>query len=587
MEAKRIFNCPTETLEEFERAAKTAAALGYTHMTVSDLPKSIWQWDRDRFDPYPNWGMMHAALFKVYVPEKLRKYLPCDYAEKNLQIVADRCKILKKYGLKAAFHGCEPAWLPEEVYRAHPDWRGGRCDHPRRARKAYFSPCIDNEEVLAMYREAVAAICRVAPIENFTFMTNDSGGGICWGIYLYPGQNGPAACAHISFKDRITKFLSTLQAGAADAGLCADVAINGPKPLEAASAIPYLADGQYINGQGRESATNYMGCGLSDYFYSCNFFPVKGLQQPVSFARGYASVEANPERNCTVSLERVDNDICLAIMELAEGGENETPAKLWGLLEKVAKKVASYAPEHLLRAWEAIDRAITQIAHLEAGGPILMLGCLNQRWLNRPFVPFPMELTEEEKSWWRPFIFQANSEETACDLMNLQCYPLVRGHSGKYIAVHLIEGAVRDLANAENCYRAAAKAGDAERWNLEADRMHACILLCRNAVNACRFQEILDRTDYSLGPCENDVWHTAPDERLRDMQVIFRNELDNTEEMAKLLEGRESDIFYVAERPEDEDIFLFGPNLVAQLRKKQNVMMDHYLELQRLWARHN
>jgi len=71
------------------------------------------------------------------------------------------------------------------------------------------------------------------------------------------------------------------------------------------------------------------------------------------------------------------------------------------------------------------------------------------------------------------------------------------------------------------------------------------------------------------------------------MQVIFRNELDNTEEMAKLLEGRESDIFYVAECPEDEDIFLFGPDLVAQLRKKQNVMMDHYLELQRLWARHN
>ena len=61
----------------------------------------------------------------------------------------------------------------------------------------------------------------------------------------------------------------------------------------------------------------------------------------------------------------------------------------------------------------------------------------------------------------------------------------------------------------------------------------------------------------------------------------------SVKEMAKLLEGRESDIIYVAERSEDEDIFLFGPDLVAQLRKKQNVMMDHYLELQRLWARHN
>ena len=100
---RKFFHCPAENLDEFRAAAEAAAKLGVTHVYVSELPKSRWQWDMDRTDPYPNWGMMHAALFKVYVPEKLREYLPCDYAEKNLRIVADRCAILKKYGLKAAF----------------------------------------------------------------------------------------------------------------------------------------------------------------------------------------------------------------------------------------------------------------------------------------------------------------------------------------------------------------------------------------------------------------------------------------------------------------------------------------------------
>lgn len=587
-EARRIFYCPTDDLTQFQAAAKAAKALGFTHMSISDLPKSRWQWDMDRDDPYPNWGMMHASIFKLYVPEKLRDFLPADYAEKNLEIVRARCEILKEYGLKASFSGCDPAWLPEDVYRKHPDWRGGRCDHPRRARKAYFSPCIDNEEVLGMYREAVAAICRVAPIEYFTFLTNDSGGGICWSIYLYPGSNGPAACAHISFKDRIIKYLSTLQAGAADAGCKADVAINGPKPMEAASAVPYLEDGQFINGKGREGSDSYMSCGLGSYFYSSNFFPVKGVEQPVSFARGYINIAANPNRNCVVSLEQINNDICRKIIELADGNENANNAVFWTFLSKVAAKVAGEEnAADLTAAWDEIDKAVALISHLEAGGPIIMLGSLNQRWLNRPFVPFPMELTEEEKSYYRPFQFQANSEEEAADLMFLQAYPLVRGHSGKYIATHLMDRTIGHLSAAEAKYRAVGKRSGDASWILNADRLHACILFTRNAINACRYQQILDRTDYLLGPCESEIWHTAPDERLRDMQNITRDELDNTEEMAKLLEGRLYDILYCAETPEDEDIFLFGPDLIAQLRRKNEIMLNHYIELQRLWARHN
>ncbi|UCE05540.1 MAG: hypothetical protein JSW07_18325, partial [bacterium] len=183
---KIIFNCPTSTTEEFEKFAQTAKELGATHVTISHLPPSRWQWELDLSDPYPNWGMRNATIFKIIVPPELDKFLPVDYAKKNLELIKERCAILKELGLKAAFAGKEPAWLPEPVFQAHPDWRGPRCEHPRRARNTYYAPCIDRPEVLAMYRKAVAELCQHAPIEVFDFLTNDSGGGICWSVSLYP-----------------------------------------------------------------------------------------------------------------------------------------------------------------------------------------------------------------------------------------------------------------------------------------------------------------------------------------------------------------------------------------------------------------
>jgi hypothetical protein len=69
---KVIFTCPTNSMEEFRRLAKQAAELGATHVSISDLPKSRWQWDLDRNDPYPNWGMLVTSIFKVVVPEELK-----------------------------------------------------------------------------------------------------------------------------------------------------------------------------------------------------------------------------------------------------------------------------------------------------------------------------------------------------------------------------------------------------------------------------------------------------------------------------------------------------------------------------------
>ena len=69
---KILFNCPTNNLEEFRLLARRAAEAGATHVFITDLHKSRWQWDMNRADPYPNWGMNVDTLFKIIVPEPLK-----------------------------------------------------------------------------------------------------------------------------------------------------------------------------------------------------------------------------------------------------------------------------------------------------------------------------------------------------------------------------------------------------------------------------------------------------------------------------------------------------------------------------------
>ena len=144
-------NYEPQSLQAFEREAVQAAQAGATHMYVMDVPKRFEDWSAHPGDPYPNWGMLQTCLFKLVVPRALEPYLDADYARRNLELVRRRSEIVKKYGMQAAVVVIDPFYLPEQAYLDHPAWRGPRCDHPRRSRDMYFSPCIDNEEVRGLY----------------------------------------------------------------------------------------------------------------------------------------------------------------------------------------------------------------------------------------------------------------------------------------------------------------------------------------------------------------------------------------------------------------------------------------------------
>ncbi|MGB7297606.1 MAG: hypothetical protein WBC70_18670, partial [Candidatus Aminicenantales bacterium] len=241
--------------------------------------------------------------------------------------------------------------------------------------------------------------------------------------------------------------------------------------------------------------------------------------------------------------------------------------------------------EALAGIWEKIDRAVGTVRSMGVD-PIMLVGTINQRWITRPLVPFPMELKPGEKDYYRKFQFQANTEEEAADLMNLQGFEVINGFSGSLLAGKLfnqaidhLESALRDIAGLRD--QIGDKAGlDRLGW-----RLKALICFYRNARHTIQYQDILDRTDYEHPPKEENIYPMDGDQKLREIQIVTRNEIDNINELVGLLEKSPIPLIELAPLKEEEDIFLIGPDIVEQLRKKVRIMLRHQLDVYRLYKR--
>jgi len=634
---QRVIMCVTHqneidyTPEQCERDAARIARAGGTHLLVNQLEKSRWIWERDRSDPYPNWGMTFLSLFKIVVPEPLKPYLPLDYAERNYRMLKERLDIARKYGLKGALNVCEPFYLPEEAYRDHPEWRGPRCEHPRRARNYYYSPCIDHPEVLAMYREAMAALTREMDIEYLFIHTNDSGGGICWSNGLYPGANGPSACRDRPMADRVLGFLEALTEGARANGKNIEIDLSSgimkKKADPGLSAIaPLLPDHVGVNGLTRSGVPLTH---ILDVDYEYKLAPVKNVPDVFTFAEKLERAHRTPSRNLYYILASTDNDEYFRVIEAFNQKPTRGVRDRAALLGRVAEDIVGPEnAEDLLEAWSAFQKA--QIHYEDTRIEGLSWTTVNQRWINRPFVLFPHELTEEEKGYYRPFQFQAINEEHANDLLNMQCTSFIRGPYAVGLASHALEKAIGHLGRAEDLLRGIAArmeeaerrggadrqggslqggapdgaaeqrpdsgaqdgearrpAADSAKVRLMADRIRLLGCFFRNMVHAMRFQDIIDSADYSTEPEISPRWPIEADPRLLEYEALTRAEIDNTLEIIRLIEGRVSRMLIPAPSEELEDIFLLSPRLPDQLRKKIDIMLRRQLEGKRLFVTPN
>jgi hypothetical protein len=589
---KLLFSCPTENIREFEDFVVKAKALGATHIFVSDLPKSRWQWEMDSSDPYPNWSMFNASIFKILPPPEIAKYIPAEYWQKNIEILKARAVVLKKHGLKAAFVGGEPGWLPEAVYRDHPDWRGARCEHPRRAKRAYFSPNIDNPEVLKLYREAYHQLCAIIPIESFSFLTDDSGGGICWSEGLYPGANGPAGTKNKPMKDRYVDFMSSIKQGAADAGLNASVNLFGPIPaFEMDAVCPSLPDGLSIKGRTANGKNNSATVSMGSY-YNSSVYPVIGIPQMFKCVKQVSDAFKSSDADITIAFENIQStELAWLVQQYRQKPYHDYLGQIEALQEVATQLVGKENAPEMVAAWNDIYLAVNSLAPIEGGGPILLLGSVNQRWLTRPLVPFPEELKPEEREYYRKFQFQANSEDEANDYNNLQGYELTRGFSGQYLANQLLGAAKGNIARAasrvEKISQNLTAGKNRTELQLLALRLKTLNCVIENAINTITYAYYLEITDKTKKPDETTAWHVPTDWRLKELQVITRAEIDNTYELIRILESASQPVLVQVKDQAQKDVFLFGPDLIGELKRKAETMLNHQMDYNRLYQRHN
>lgn len=573
-------------LEEFEEEVKKAAAAGATHVYLMDVPKNQQEWTCQNGDPYPNWGMLQTSLFKIVVPKALEKYMDVAYAQRNFALLKQRGEIVKKYGLKSAMLVIDPFYFPEAAYLEHPHWRGPRCDHPRRSKNMYFAPCIDNPEVRTMYFEAMDAILQEMDLEYLQIITNDSGAGICWSTGSYNGKNGPAACKSIPLADRVLTFLDVFTDAAHknQKELLVDMTsdIFGFKEHEAAldAAWPKLKANQLANGidKNGQHPVYHIHYGLAEHVR-----PIKGLPLTVDFLKKLRDSEEQNSGYVKIIINLSEFDEYLRILKKYNGAKGVTD--LFVILRSVAADIVGEASaDALTDAWVELDEAVKILASLQLD-QFVMMPFLAQRLINRPLVPNPALLTQDETAYYRPYLFQATSEEKAQDLMDIQGMDFIRGFGATRIATLCLNKVLEHLEKVVLLLNGLSQGEHGDKFALLAVRVEVLSCLLKTFRHAAGYQEVLDRTNRDEKPEFATRWPTYADERILKLNELSRAEIDNTYRLTALLNNRVSDIFTITEH--EEDIFLISEELPKQLEKKARIMLAHIRDADAVYESNN
>jgi hypothetical protein len=576
-------------LAEFTRKARMSRELGATQMSVTEgLPIATWEIDPD--DPYPAWFMHHATLFKIFPPGPVQPFVDMNYARRVQRIVADRCRVLAQQGLKGVWNANEPAVLPETFFAAYPEYRGPRIDHPLRSKKEHYAPNVDNADVLAMYRESVTNLLADCPaIDTFVWVTTDAGSGFDWTAALYPGANGNSNYRDRPISDRVVGFMTNIQQAAAAAGHQVRININqieprqwmiptfGPDLLE--NIVRKLPRGLAVNGkEGPDGRAFENGGGRGG---GGPFYPVVGLVVP-----SFAPVPAAGER-VSVNLgdaQTVDFNYRL-LKATRDMPMQNSLQRLAALRSFAVSEVGDQNADKLIEAWQALNDVNRYLDVLNFGG-MLRFGHVLNRWVTRPMVPVPMELTPAEKADYRPYLFQARGEEQASNLADIQAMRMYEGWGARLLFQRDIELAVPRAERAKMLVEQIAPSSrDPRYWDLTAKRIQAMIYLLQSADNMVKYQAQLDRvTALGAKPEANPVLGVQSDWARTDMMDTARSEMDIALNLDRLLASTSEPILDLAPTPGEETIMRLGPNVREALRHKVRTMQAHWRDYDRLFT---
>jgi hypothetical protein len=610
----------------FDKKARLSKALGATFVTITEgLPPAMWQFSSD--DPYPGWFIYRPSLLKIFPPKNVAPFVDVKYADRIATILEGRCKILRKYGLKATFNSNEPQTLPEAFFVAYPELRGPRVDQPNRSRAAWWSPSVDEPQTLALYAEAMKTMLRRCPeIENFNFLTSDSGSGFDWVPGLYAGMNGNEKWKDRPMERRVSGFLINLQEAAKDAGH--DITINlnpiTPRQWMMASFSPEVSDaivhalprGLALGGRegpdGRPFGTAAKGGAFGGGGHEA-FSPVVGIVVPGmgdGGSAGHASIasdvdgerpasaDAAPAGDATIpyapriSVDLGDETTIDFNYRMAKALGGRPGGNMIERLEKLrafaAAEVGEQNADALLDVWNSLNRVEERLDVLNFGG-MLEFGHVLNRWIDRPMVPFPEELSDAEKKDWRPFLFQAKGEEQADDLADIQAMRMYKGWGASMLFQRAIETTAPQVLDASRrIARIASGAKDANTrrfWDLYAIRLEAAYCLLESADHMVSYQAQLDRArELGAKPENNPPLGAQSDWARTDMMDLARKEIDTMIRLRQILQSTSEPILETAQDGDRENVMRLGPAIADQIKNKIDTMNRHWRDYDRIFT---
>ncbi len=595
---------PQVDLAQFERKAALSKELGATHIVITEgLPLATWEFDEA--DPYPAWFMHHASLLKIFPPKDVQPYVNVEYAARVSAILEKRCEVLRKYGLKAVWNANEPAVMPEAFFIARPELRGPRIDQPSRSRKAHFAPTVDEPETLRMYRESMQLLLKHCPeVELFNWVTTDAGSGFDWAPSLYPGPNGNSNHKDRPMEERVSGFMINAQRAARDVGHVIEINLNPISPRQwmiptfspevLRAIVRLLPRGLAVQGlegpDGRPYAGATAGGGGGP------FSPVVGIVVPSLNFRGGLNGPARGPATSPTPARVVMNlgdattvDFNYRLLKATRGLPMRTLLERVTALRAFAEsEVGEAQADDLVEVWSALNDVERNLNNLNFGG-MLRFGHVLNRWITRPMVPFPDELTAVEKKDYRRFLFQAKGEDQADNLIDIQAMRMYEGWGAKMLFQRSIETTLPQMRNAlsrvERIRDAAKDESARKQWNLTGKRLQAVIYLLQSADNMVAYQAQLDRVKQLGVKTEaNPVLGVQSGWDRTDLMETARKEIDTMVNLKRLLESTSEPILDLAPTSAEETIMRLGPNVAAQLKHKIDVMNAHWRDYDRLFT---
>jgi len=591
-------------LAGFAHRAALAKDLGATHVVITEgIPLATWE--TDEADPYPAWYVHHASLLKIFPPADVAPFVDRAYAAHAAAVLENRCAVLRKLGLKAVWNANEPAVMPEAFFTAHPELRGPRIDQPNRSRQAHFAPSVDEPATLRMYRDAVQLLLQHCPeVELFNWVTTDAGSGFDWAPSLYPGINGNSNHQDRPMADRVAGFLVNAQQAARDAGHPIEIALNpiaprqwmiptfSPDVLQA--IVRKLSRGLAVQGRegpdGRPFAGGGTGGGVNRAFY-----PVVGLVVPSlegEGARGAGGAGTAPARVVVNLGDETTAEFTYRLLKATRGVPMRTLVeRITALRAFAVQEVGEGQADNLVEAWSELNDVERNLGVLDFGG-MLRFGHVLNRWLTRPMVPFPEELTAAEVQDYRRFIFQAKGPEQAGDLVDIQAMRMYEGWGAHLLFQRAIETALPQLhAALGRVERIRAAAGDETAraaWGLTGQRLQALAYLLQSADAMVAYQAQLDRVKARGEKPEADpVLGTQSGWDRTDLMQTARREIDTMVGLRRLLLEAKGPILDLAPTPAEETIMRLGPDVAAELKHKIDTMNAHWRDYDRLFTAPN